>query len=316
MLENSLLFLDGEKQVSLSDFFQETSPESPYWLHFSPHHSEACSWMKEHSGVDSALLEPMLFRKVRPRILFGDNCFLLILRVAESGDFDERDELRSLRMYVDAHRVISTSFFPLFLVEKLAKKWKKIREGGSDIKAFFMDLIQSSMEGIDQILEDLEERVDELDRHFLEKESTPEGQEIANLSIDSLHLRRCLAPQKEVFAKMKETELTWLIGGKKVREFYERASRQLDEVESIRDRARILREQRGSLMAEQMNEHLYVFSLVALIFLPLGFLTGLLGVNLGGIPGGDSSWGFAYFCLLLSVLVGLMLFISRRFKWL
>lgn len=37
---------------------------------------------------------------------------------------------------------------------------------------------------------------------------------------------------------------------------------------------------------------MYVLSLVAAIFLPLGLLTGLLGINVGGIPGTESPWAF------------------------
>ncbi|CDL33784.1 Zinc transport protein ZntB [Enterobacter hormaechei] len=36
-------------------------------------------------------------------------------------------------------------------------------------------------------------------------------------------------------------------------------------------------------------------SLMAMVFLPSTFLTGLFGVNLGGIPGGEYHYGFTTF---------------------
>ncbi|HGE6938693.1 TPA: CorA family divalent cation transporter, partial [Serratia marcescens] len=53
-----------------------------------------------------------------------------------------------------------------------------------------------------------------------------------------------------------------------------------------------------------------------MVFLPTTFLTGLFGVNLGGIPGGGNPFGFAAFCLML---VGLVLGVAwwlKRSRWL
>ena len=51
-----------------------------------------------------------------------------------------------------------------------------------------------------------------------------------------------------------------------------------------------------------MNKNLYLISIIAAIFLPLGFLTGLLGINVGGIPGTDVTWAFWAVCALLAAL--------------
>jgi len=65
-----------------------------------------------------------------------------------------------------------------------------------------------------------------------------------------------------------------------------------------------------------MNKTMYVLSIVAGIFLPLGFLTGLLGVIVGGIPGTDSKSAFALFCILLIGVAVLQLWVFKRKRWL
>ncbi len=40
---------------------------------------------------------------------------------------------------------------------------------------------------------------------------------------------------------------------------------------------------------------MYLLSVITAIFLPLGFLTGLFGINLGGMPGAEYKWGFWIF---------------------
>jgi zinc transporter len=64
-----------------------------------------------------------------------------------------------------------------------------------------------------------------------------------------------------------------------------------------------------------MDNRMYVLSIVAAIFLPLGFLTGLLGINVGGIPGAEYKASFAIFCMLLVGLIIIQLVIFKMKKW-
>jgi len=65
-----------------------------------------------------------------------------------------------------------------------------------------------------------------------------------------------------------------------------------------------------------MNKAMYVLSIVAAIFLPLGLLTGLLGINVGGIPGTENEWAFTLVSLvLMAIAIGLVVWF-RKIKWL
>ena len=68
-------------------------------------------------------------------------------------------------------------------------------------------------------------------------------------------------------------------------------------------------------MAERMNRNMYVLTIVAAIFLPLGLLTGLLGINVGGIPGSDNPLAFLIVCALI-VGVGVLEYaLLRLLRW-
>lgn len=60
---------------------------------------------------------------------------------------------------------------------------------------------------------------------------------------------------------------------------------------------------------------MYVLSIVAGIFLPLGLLTGLLGINVGGIPGTESPWAFTIFCIMLGLIAGWQIWLFKRKRW-
>ena len=65
-----------------------------------------------------------------------------------------------------------------------------------------------------------------------------------------------------------------------------------------------------------MNKAMYTLSIVAAIFLPLGLLTGLLGINVGGIPGTENRWAFTLVTIGLIVAAVALVAWFRKIKWL
>jgi zinc transporter len=58
-----------------------------------------------------------------------------------------------------------------------------------------------------------------------------------------------------------------------------------------------------------------MLSMVAAMFMPLTFLTGLLGINVGGIPGAADKHAFLWVCYILAAIGLLLYFIFRKRKW-
>ena len=101
-----------------------------------------------------------------------------------------------------------------------------------------------------------------------------------------------------------------------IRESVERITRMVEELDAIRERAGIISDQLADRRAEEMNRNMMILSIVAAIFLPLGFLTGLLGINVGGIPLANSALGFPLVCALSVAIGGGLILYFRSLKWL
>ena len=65
-----------------------------------------------------------------------------------------------------------------------------------------------------------------------------------------------------------------------------------------------------------MNKKMYVLSIISAIFLPLTFLTGLLGINIGGIPGAQNDNAFYIFSIILVMVTSVQFYIFKKKKWL
>jgi zinc transporter len=99
-----------------------------------------------------------------------------------------------------------------------------------------------------------------------------------------------------------------------LREAADRLARYVEDLDALRERAAVTQEELTSRFSEQMNRTMYILSLVAAVFLPLGLLTGLLGINVGGMPGTDSNWAFAIVCAILILLAGAGVWAFRRLR--
>jgi len=141
---------------------------------------------------------------------------------------------------------------------------------------------------------------------------------LAGIRHQAIVLRRYLAPQRDATARLQSENQPWIDAREqaRLREVTDRVVRYIEDLDSVRDRAAVIQDELASRLSEQMNRTMYHLTVVASIMLPLGFLTGLLGINVGGIPGGENPWGFAAVCAILAAVVAVQVVLFRRLRWL
>jgi zinc transporter len=125
-----------------------------------------------------------------------------------------------------------------------------------------------------------------------------------------------MAPQREALQTLQRKSVSWLTDDHRAEftEIADQLTRLLEDLETISQRATIAYDEHTKVMAEQLNRNMYLMSLVAAVFLPLSLFTGLLGINVAGIPGADSRLAFAVVCALLIVLALAMLWVLKRLR--
>lgn len=102
----------------------------------------------------------------------------------------------------------------------------------------------------------------------------------------------------------------------RLREINDRLIRYIEDIDAVRERAAMAQDELQNRVNEEISQRSYVFTVVATIFLPLGFFTGLMGINVGGMPGVEDQqafWMVVLMCVSVIVALGLVF----RFKrWL
>ena len=98
-----------------------------------------------------------------------------------------------------------------------------------------------------------------------------------------------------------------------LRRVEEEVSQQQERLHLLIERASTLQAQIQNRLASSMNQIMYRFTWLAAVFLPLGFVTGLLGINVAGIPGDHNPMAFWLVCFFLVVVAFLWGVLMARF---
>jgi zinc transporter len=286
------------------------------WVHLEYSHPAAQQWLRHESGLDEVTAEALLAEETRPRCMLSANGLLLTLRGINPSPGADPEDMVTVRLWSDGKRIITTRRRRLQAAAALGKAIEK-GVGPNNAGEFVESLTDSMIERMADIVEDISEEVDNLEEMVLTMESYELRPKIAELRRNAIGLRRYLAPQREAVSRLFNEKVEWLseLDRLRLRESADRTTRFVEDLDLIRERAVVVQEELSSRLSEKMDRTMYVLSMVAAIFLPLGFLTGLLGINVGGIPGADYAGSFAIFVLMLVLLVVVQLWLFRRKKW-
>lgn len=291
--------------------------QGPLWLHLDYSSAEAAKWISGKSGLDEVFVSALLTEESRPRTSVIGAGALVALRGVNLSPGSDPEDMVAIRLWIDDKRIISTRKRRLLSESDIAKSFEE-KQGPKTTGEFLVDLSGRLISRMEGTIEDIEDRVDHLEEEVIASESHALRSKLSEIRREAIMLRRYLAPQREAMMKLQTENIPWLSDSDRLhlRETTDRLIRYTEDLDSVRDRAAVTQEELVNRLSEQMNTRMYVLSLVAAVFLPLGFLTGLLGINVGGIPGAENKSAFVIFILMLAVVVVGQIVIFKKKNWL
>ncbi|HCK32803.1 MAG TPA: zinc transporter ZntB, partial [Rhodospirillaceae bacterium] len=275
-------------------------------------------WLGEHVDyLDDLVLDALLAEETRPRLMEHKDGALLILRGVNLNEDAKPEDMISIRMWIDSQRIITIRRRKLRAVQDIHQQ---METGGGPKNAadFLVSLTTRLFQRMEPTLVDLDQHADDIEERVLDNPDTSERQEIVDIRKQTIELRRYIAPQKDIISYLRTSNIRWLDEKhrRQLQENQDRLTRYVEELDAIRERSQIIKDELANALADRMNKNMYVLSIIAAIFLPLGFLTGLLGINVGGMPGAEYDLAFWIVCGLCVAFSALLLWIFRLLKWL
>jgi zinc transporter len=314
------LLLDGEGGASPCDWSAVedwTRDRGCLWLHLDFGDEEAQQWVQSESGLNDVAASALLSEETRPRAISRGDILLLALRGVNLQPGSDPEDMVSIRIWTDGYRVISTRRRRLLSTEDVIERLQT-GQGPRDVASLLVEWIDRIVWRMGDTVDELEDEVDELEDAIMSGALEGQRLELAKLRKQCIAIRRWLAPQREALNRLYSELFTWIdeLNRLRLREVADRQIRHIEGIDEVRERAAMAQEELLSLVSEQMNQRSYIFTVVATIFLPLGFFTGLMGINVGGMPGVEEEEAF-WIVVAISLGVITVLGLYFRFKkWL
>lgn len=306
---------DGRaEQIDLTAKTLPDLSEGYRWLHFDLKHPETESWLRAH--LPSLVFEALTQTETRPRCMQMDEGLFLTLRGVNLNPGANSDDMVSVRLWATGTLIVSARIRKVWAVDAIRQEMETGAAPAS-VTQFLAELCQGLTKRIEKVSLELVEHTDELEENALMASSTA-ATSLATLRQSVIKLRRFVRPQNEAMSDLATGDL-WPLdenSANSLRETSNRTTRIMEELDATSDRLQALQDHADMLHATTLGRNSYVLSVVAAIFLPLGFLTGLFGINVGGMPGIENAYGF-WLVTSSSALLGVVLFLVFRFlKWL
>jgi len=287
------------------------------WLHLNFEDPVIQEWLTKSSGLTEIAVNALVSEETRPRSVNRGDSLLLSLRGVNLAPGEAPDDMVSLRVWTDGHRLISTRRRSMASIGDVVGELDA-GHGPKNAAELLVACIDRIVWRMHETIEGLEDRVLAFEDSILSGETEGIRLRISQLRRQSISIRRYLAPQREAMNSLINEKLTWLdeLNRLHLREINDRMMRYIEDIDEVRDRAALAQEELLTRVSEQMNERSYIFTIVATIFLPLGFFTGLMGINVGGMPGVEDNMAFWIVVAMCFGLTALLALIFRLKRWL
>lgn len=262
------------------------------WHHLDGRDPDTRAWLEARSDIPAAAVRALIASETRPRTEQYDSGALINLRGLGATPEDDPDPLVSIRLWASAGCLVSISFYTMEGLAQVRSEMLagKLRDPGDLISSLAVHVT----ERLDPVIADLGDVIDECETTIAPDRAFAMRRRIGRARSQAIVYRRFVMPQRQALERLAAIDCRWLDEEDRVhlRDAADRFARMAEELEAIRERAALLHEQLTDLRAELIDTRTLVLSVVALVFLPLTFLTGLLGMNVAGIPYAHEPWAF------------------------
>jgi zinc transporter len=296
-------------------------PEDGFlWIHLERDDPVAAEWLRSQSGVDPLAALALLAEESRPRVEDVGDSLLVVLRGVNIDEEGLDPELVPVHIWAEADRLISLrdkdhQLHALRNIRLALLTGKGPRSPGG----LLAQIAERVVEHLELVLDGLEDTVGTLEEQSLDEE---EGSDIrsrlAQTRRRTIQLRRYLGPQRDALYRIQHDDSPWLSDESRVRlrEVTDKVIRHIEDLDALRDRATILHEDLSAQISERIASTSNRLTAVAALLLPPSLVAGLLGANVGGVPGNSDPLAFWEVCALVVLMLPVLWIGLKKMRWL
>jgi len=282
------------------------------------HDTDLIAKIGERFGLHPLVMEDIVNVHQRPKLEDYDKYLYVVTRML---DYDaEANEVSSEQVSL----VLGKNFVLTFQeregdvfdpVRDRLQKTARVRLSYADYLAYA--LLDAIVDNYFVALERLGEDIETLEEDLVENPSSELLETVHRLKRELILVRRSIWPLREVMSGLERSESKLVRKETRLylRDLYDHTVQVMDAVESYRDVVSGLQDLYLSSISNRMNEVMKVLTIIATLFIPLGFIAGVYGMNFEFMPELKFKWSYPIFWGAIAAVSGLMLYFFHRKKW-
>jgi zinc transporter len=283
------------------------------WLHFDLTNASAPAWMQTHLSLAAEFFEALKAGSRSTRIEDAqDNLIAVVNDVAYEFAFDP-SEIASLWMSVSQRVAVSARVHPLRSIDRLREAVREGARFGSSVE-LLNHLLHDQGDVLVRIVREATLKVDSIEDSLLRGRLQNQRAELGKLRRVLVRLQRLLAPEPGALFRLLRLPPPWIAAHDldELRQSTEEFSLVLRDLAALQERIKLLQEEIAAEISEQTNRSLFTLTMVTVLALPINIMTGLFGMNVGGIPLSDKPYGFFAVVAMVSVFTSAAAWLAFR----
>ena len=286
------------------------------WWHMDLSEPSALDWLSHSANLDPLVLDALTAEETRPRSFWAKDGLFLVLRGVNMNPGHDAEDMVTVRLWMQKDRILSVRRRPILSVQDIVADLAASR-GPRNTAEFLTELIDKMANRIGDFVNGIEDELSDCEENLESIAAKDLRARLGSLRRQIAVVRRYMAPQRDALDRLNhiETDILSARDRQRLREESDRISRYLEDLDLARERGVVLQEAFMSQIAQEQNSRMYALSIITAIFLPLGFLTGLLGINVGGMPGADNPLAFWIFVAMLGGIITIQFWLFKKLKW-
>jgi magnesium transporter len=311
---------------TVEECFQYRDSKTITWINvYGIHDVSIIEKLGNHFRIHALAMEDIANTGQRPKFEEDEKYIFIVLKMLRL-ESEEKISAEQVSIIFGSNYVISFQEKKGDVFEMVRDRLKKTvprsRFLGSDFLAYSM--VDAVVDNYFLILESLGEKVIGLEDELTNDPKTEYLGQIHELKRELIYMRRSVWPLREVIGGLdrSESNLVHDYTGPYIRDLYEHTIQVIDTVETFRDMVSGLLDVYLSSVSNKMNEVMKVLTIIATVFIPLGFLAGVYGMNFNteisvfNMPELNLKYGYIFFWSLAVVIAGGLLLFFKRKNWL
>jgi magnesium transporter len=270
-------------------------------------------------GIHPLVLEDIANPAQRPKVDEYEGCLYIVLHMFNQTHGPDGLDWEQVSIILGRHFVVSFQERPGDVFDAVRDRIRtgkgRVRKMGPDYLVY--SLMDAVIDGYFMLCESLVDRTEPLHDELIQNATPASLQKIHELKSEVHLLRRSIWPLREVISNLERNESGFFRKDTRVylRDVYDHTIQVIDTIETHRDMVGGMVDLYLSSVSNRMNEVMKVLTIIATIFIPLGFIAGLYGMNFQDMPELHWRLGYPAALLLMATVAGGMLYYFRRNRW-